>query len=243
MRREMSPTVLLAIAAALFVAPPIYVLTVSMLNQQGSLGDAGLSRTSEAIIWAAGGISLVVPFAIRRIIDSSNRTTQLLLILVVTVTASVFGLVLSFTTGRVAPVRILGVASMLAILGWSFAYRESFRADPLEHVEPRYTIVLIVLGAVCLAFAAFRAALWNRPATSSVDTISSGFMIFVDTAVGVSALLTARLRKLGSSYARSTTRVLSWALLSIPLLGTLTSLYWIFAVRKREQVTSSLHSE
>jgi hypothetical protein len=241
MQRELSPTVLLAIAAALFVAPAIYVLTASMLNQQGHLVALGFSRTSEAIIWAAGGISLLAPFAIRRIIDSSNRTTQLLLILVVTVAASVFGFVLSFTTGRVAPVLILSVASMLALLGWSSVYRVCFRADPLEHAEPRYTIVLIALGAVCLAFAAFRAALWNHSATSSGGTTSSGFMIFIDTAVGVSALLTARLRKLGSVYARSATRVLSWALLSIPFLGTLTSLYWIFAVRKREQAPSSAH--
>jgi hypothetical protein len=67
-------------------------------------------------------------------------------------------------------------------------------------------------------------------------------MIFIDTAVGVAALLTARQRRLGSAYARSATRVLSWALLPIPLLGTLTSLYWIFAVRKREQLPSSEHA-
>ena len=67
-------------------------------------------------------------------------------------------------------------------------------------------------------------------------------MIFIDATVGVAALSTARLRKLGSAYARSATKVLSWALLPIPLLGTLTSVYWIFAVRKREQLPASAHA-
>ena len=107
MRRELSPAVLLAIAASLFVAPSIYVLSASMLNQQGSLDGAGLSRTSEAIIWAAGGIALVVPFAIRGTMDSSNRATQLLLILVVSVAASIFGFVLSFLTVLITAVSIV----------------------------------------------------------------------------------------------------------------------------------------
>jgi hypothetical protein len=242
MRRELSPTLLLAISAALFVAPAIYVLTASMLSQQGSLGGPMLPAAAEAVIWAAGGVALVAPFAIRRILRSSEPATQLLLILVVTVTASVFGFVLSFTSGKVTPVRVLSVAAMLEILSWSYAYRACFRADPLVHAAPRYTIVLIVLGVICLASAAFRAALWNHPATSTGGTATTGFMIFIDTAVGVAALATARLRRLGSAHARSATRVLSWALLPIPILGTLTSLYWIFAVRKREQLPSSAHA-
>jgi hypothetical protein len=242
MRRELSPTLLLAIAAALFVAPAIYLLTVSFLSQQGSLGGTMLPSTAEVVIWAAAGVALVAPFAIRRILHSSKPATQLLLILVVTVSGSVFGLVLSFTTGNITPIRVLSVASMLGILSWSYAYRECFRADPLEHAAPRYTTVLIALGVVCLAFAAFRAALWNHPSTSTGGTASTGYMIFIDTAVGVAALLTARLRKLGSAYARSATRVLSWALLPIPFLGTVTSLYWIFAVRKREQLPSDTHA-
>jgi drug/metabolite transporter (DMT)-like permease len=124
MRRELSPTLLLAIAAALFVAPAIYLLTVSMLSQQGSLGGPMLSGTAEVVIWAAAGVSLAAPFAIRRILHSSERARQLLLILVVTLAASIFGLVLSFTTGRVAPVRVLSVVSMLGVLSWSYAYRE-----------------------------------------------------------------------------------------------------------------------
>jgi len=239
MRRELSPTRLLAISAALFVAPAIYVLTTSMLSQQDSFGSAVLSDTAKAVIWAAGGLSLVAPFAIRRILPSSEQAIQLLLILVATVAASVFGLVLSFTTGNVTPVRVLSVAAMLGILSWSYVYRECFRADLLEHAAPRYTIVLIVLGVVCIAFAAFRAALWNHPATSTGGTATTGFMIFIDTSVGVAALTTARLRKLGSAYARSATWVLSWALLPIPFLGSLTSLYWIFAVRKQEKLPSS----
>ena len=131
---------------------------------------------------------------------------------------------------------------MLGILSWSYAYRECFRADRIEHAAPRYTIVLIVLGVVCLAFAAFRAAFWNHPATSTGGTATTGFMILIDTTVGVAALATARLRRLASTYARSATRVLSWALLPIPFLGTLTSLYWIFAVRKREELPSSAHA-
>jgi hypothetical protein len=162
--------------------------------------------------------------------------------LVVTVAASVFGLVLSFTTGRQEPIRILGVAAMFAILGWSWAYRDCFLANPLEHVASRYTAVLIFVGAVSLGFAVFRAVLWDYAAPSTGGPASSGFMIFIDTAVGVAALSTARLRKLGSAYARSTTQVLSWALLPIPLLGTLTSLYWIFAVRKRELPGASAHA-
>ncbi len=242
MRLELSPTSLLALSAALFVAPATYLLAVSMLSQQGSLGGAILPGTAESVIWAAGGAALVTPFAIRRLLHSSERALQLILILVVTVTASILGLVLSFTTGRVFPVRVLSVASMLGIVSWSYAYRECFRADPLEQAVPRYTTVLMVLGVVCLAFALFRAAVWNHPATSIGGAASSGFMIFIDTAVGVAALLTARLRRLGSAYARSATRVLSWALLPIPLIGTLTSLYWILAVRKREQLPSSAHA-
>jgi hypothetical protein len=238
MRRELSPTLLLAISAALFVAPAIYVLAASMLSQQGSLGGAMLPGIAEAVICAAGGVSLVAPFAVRRILRWSEPATQLLLILVVTV-ASVFGLVLSFTTGNVTPVRVLSVAAMLGILSWSYAYRECFRTDPLQHAAPRYTIILIVLGVACLSFAAFRAALWNHPATSTGGPATTGFMIYIDTTVGVAALATARLRRLGSAYARSATRVLSWALLPIPFLGTVTSLYWIFAVRKREQLPAS----
>ncbi len=238
----MSPTLLLAIAAALFVAPAIYVLTASMLSHQGSLGGANLSGNAEALIWAAGVASLLAPFAMSRFLRSSERATQLLQILVVAVTASIFGLVLSFTTGSLAPVRALGVASMLAILGWSWAYRECFRGNPLDHVATRYTTVLILLGAVCLTFASFRAALWGHAASSAGGPASSGFMIFIDATVGVAAFSTARLRKLGSAYARSATKVLSWALLPLPLLGTLTSLYWIFAVRKREQGSASAHA-
>jgi len=241
-RREVSPTLLLAIAAALFVAPAAYLLAVSMASQQGSLGGATLSGTAETAIWAAGGASLLAPFAIRRFLRSSERATRLLLILVLTVSASVFGCVLSFATGRVAPVRVLGVGSMLGILSWSGVYRECFRADPLERIVSRYTTVLIVFGAISLAFAAFRAALWDYAATPSGGSASSGFMIFIDTTVGVAALSTARLRKLGSAYAQSATRVLSWALLPIPLLGSLTSLYWIFAVRKRERSPSVAHA-
>jgi hypothetical protein len=237
-----SPTLLLAIATALFVAPATYLLTVSMLSQQGSLGSAALSDTVETVIWAAGSASLLVPFAIPRSLRSSERATQLLLILVVTVAASVFGLVLSFTTGRLVPVRVLGIASMLAILCWCWAYRECLRANPLKHVVSRYTTILILVGAVFLAFAVFQAALWDHAATSSGGSASSGFMIFINTAVGVAAITTARLRRLGSAYARPATQVLSWALLPIPLLGTLTSFYWIFAVRKREQLPDREHA-
>jgi hypothetical protein len=131
---------------------------------------------------------------------------------------------------------------MLAILCWTWAYRQCFRADPIEHTLPRYTTVLIVLGSISLAFVAFRLALWGHSTTSSDESAASGFMIFVDALVGTAALSTARLRRLHSAYARPATRVLSWALLPILLLGTLTSLYWIFAVRKREQLHSSAHA-
>jgi hypothetical protein len=99
-----NPTLLLAIAAALFVAPPTYVFCVSFLGQQGSLGAATLSGPAETVLWAAGGASLLAPFAIRLLLPSAERPTQLLLALVVTVAASVFGLVLSFTTGNPSPV-------------------------------------------------------------------------------------------------------------------------------------------
>jgi hypothetical protein len=232
-----NPVILLAIAVALFVAPAIYVLTASMLSQQGSLGGATLSGTAETVIWVAGSASLLAPFAIRRFLRSSDLAAQLLLILVITVAASVFGLVLSFTTGRLVPVWVLGVASMLGILSWSWAYRGCFRANPLEHVAPRYTATLVALGAISLVFAAVRAALWGHAATSSGGSASSGYMIFIDTVVGISALATARLRKLGSTYARTATQVLSWALLPILFLGTLTSLYWISSVRKQEKLS------
>jgi hypothetical protein len=234
-----SPTLLLAMAAALFVAPATYLLTVSMMSQQGSLGGAALSDGAQAVIWAAGGASLLAPFAIPRLMCFSERATQLLLILVVTVAASVFGVVLSFTTGHLAPVRVLGVASMLAILCWTWTYRQCLRANSLRHASPRYTTILILVGAVFLAFAAFRIALWDHASTSSGNPASSGFMIFINTTAGVAAITTARLRKLGSAYALPATQVLSWALLPIPLLGTLIFFYWIFAVRKREQLPDS----
>jgi hypothetical protein len=193
------------------------------------------------VIWAAGGASLLVPFAISIILRSSERAARLLLVLAITVAASLFGLVLSFTTGRLAPVRILGIASMLAMLGWSWAYRECFRAEPLAHVVARYTTVLLVVGAVSLAFAAFRAAAWNRFAASVGGPAIGGFMLLSDAVVGVAALSTARLRKSRSPYARPATEVLSWALLLVPFLGTLSSLYWIFAVRKQERLPAEQH--
>jgi hypothetical protein len=193
------------------------------------------------MLWAAGGASLLVPFAFAWLLRSSGRAARLLLVLAITVAASVFGLVLSFTTGRLAPVRILGIASMLAMLGWSWAYRECFRAEPLAHVVSRYTTVLFVVGAVSLGFAAFRAAAWDRfaAAASTGGPAGSAFLLFSDTAVGVAALSTARLRQLSSPYARSATDVLAWALLLVPFLGTLSSIYWIFAVRKREQLPAA----
>jgi hypothetical protein len=236
-----SPTRLLGIAAALFVASPIYLLTASLLVQRGSLAGATLPGTAEAAIWAAGGASLLLPFAIPRLLRSSERATQLLLILAVTAAATALGLVLSFATGRLVALRVLGVASMLAILAWTWTYRDCFRANPLQDVANRYTGVLILVGATSLAFAAFRAALWD-PVPAWTGGPSSGFMIFIDTTVGVAALSTARLRKLRSAYARSATQVLSWVLLPIPLIGTLTSLYWIFAIRKRELTPAGAHA-
>jgi hypothetical protein len=235
--RGVTPAKLLAIAVALFIAPAIYVLTASMLSQQGSIGGATLSGTAETVIWVAGSTLLLAPFAIRRFLRSSERSAQLLFILVITVAASVFGLVLSFTTGRLVPVWVLGVASMLGILSWSWAYRECFGSCPLEHVAPRYTAALVALGAISLVFATARVALWDHAATSSGGSASSGYMIFINTVVGISALATARLRKLGSTYARTATQVLSWALLPIFFLGTITSIYWISSVRKKEKLS------
>ena len=235
----MSPTKLLASAAALFVAPAIFVLLASLLNQQGSLGVATLSGTAETVIWTFAGASLLSPLVIRRFLRPSERATQLLLILVVTVAASVFGLVLGFTSGRLVAVQSLSLVSMLAVLGWSWVFRECFRASSLECVTFRYTTILIVLGVVFLAFAFLRAALWANTAASPSGPASTGFAIFVDTVVGIAALGTAWLRRVQSAYARSASQVLSWALLPIPLLGTLTSLYWIFAVRKREQLPAT----
>jgi hypothetical protein len=239
MRREMSPTLLLAIAVALFIAPAIYILTASTLSHQGSLGGVTLPAAAQAVIWAAGAISLLAPLAIPRLLRTAESSTQLILILVVTVAASVFGLVLTFATGHLAPVQMLSLASMLAILGWAWVFRECFRAQPLEYVAPRYTIVLILLAVVSLAFAALRGALWDQADPSPTGPASSGFMIFIDAVVAAAALSTAQLRRLGSAYARPATQVLSWALLLIPLIGTLTALYWIFAVRKREQVAAA----
>ena len=154
----MSPAILLAISALLFVAPAIYVLVVSMLSQQGSLGGTVLSGTGETAIWAIGSAALLAPIAIQQFLRTSERGTQLLLILVLTVSASVFGLVLSFTTGRVAPVCVLSTASMLGILGWSGAYRDCFKSDPPELILSHYTTVLMIVGSIFLAFAAFRGA-------------------------------------------------------------------------------------
>ena len=100
----------------------------------------------------------------------------------------------------------------------------------------------MLVGVVFLAFAAFRVALWDQAPTSNGGSASSGFMIFIDTVVGVAALSTARFRRLGSTYARSASEVLSWALLPVLFLGTLTSLHWIFAVRKREQRAATVHA-
>jgi len=233
-----NPTVLLAIATGLFVAPATYLLSVSTLSERGSLGAATLAGPAQAVLWVAGGAALLVPFAIPRFLRSADRAKQLLLILVHTVAASVAGLVLSFVTGDVAPVWVLSGAAMLAILGWSWAYRQCFEAAPIGHTASRYTTLLVALGAIALVFVALRTAFWSHFGTSGGGSASTGFMIFLDALVGTAALSTAWLRKHGSAHARAATRVLSWALLPIPLLGTLTSLYWIFAVRKQELLSS-----
>lgn len=236
----MNPTLLLAIAVSLFVAPPIYVLTASMLSQQGALAGEMISRATEIKFWSAGIACLLAPFAIPWLLRSSARSVQLLLALVVSVGASLLGFVLSFTTGRQAPVRALGVASMLAILGWAWGFRECFEAERIERIVPRYTNVLMLLGIIFLLSVVVRVAIGDRAVESAGGLASSEFMIFVDATVGISALSVARLRQLGSAYARPATQVLAWSLLGLPLLGTLVALYWLFAVRKQEQgITTS----
>src|SRR5688572_16217722 len=126
----MSPTLMLTISAALFVAPATYILAASMLSHQGNLGGATISNAAEIVLWSAGGAALLMPLAIPRLVSSSARPIQLILILTAAVAASAFGLVLTFTTGRLAPIRLLGAASMLAILVWSWTFRDCFRGRP-----------------------------------------------------------------------------------------------------------------
>jgi hypothetical protein len=235
----MDPTLVLGVAAALFAAPAIYMLSASMLSQQSLLGGAPISDSAQVAIWCAGGACLVAPLAFPMLLRSFARSTQLILALVVAVAASVLGLVLTFATGNLAPVRVFGVASMLAILGWSWAFRECFRAPPIEQVVTRYTTVLLFVGAVSLLFAAFRVARWEHFANSTGGHPLSAFTIFADSVVGIATLSVARLRKLGSPYARPGTIVLSWTLLGIPLLGTLAAVYWLIAARRQEQLVSS----
>jgi len=241
--RGSSPTLLLAIAAALFVAPAIYVLTAAMLSQQGALGDVTISGALELAIWSASGAFLLAPFAIPRLLRSFARSVQLLLALVVSVGACVPGLVLTFVTGHRAPVRALGAASMLAILGWTWGFRECFKAGRIESIAPRYTTILALVGVISLLFVVFRVASWDRAVESGGGVAASGFLNFVDTTVGIASLSVARPRHLNSAYARPTTEVLSWALLGIPLLGTFAALYWLFAVRRQEQmIATSAHA-
>ena len=230
----MKPTGLLSISVGLLVVPAIYMLVAVLLAQQGALGAAPISARTLALLWCAGLACLLVPLAFPRGLASLARSTRLVLAVVVSVGATFFGLVLTFATGRLAPLWLLGAGSMLAILTWSFAFRDCLRAEPLARIVSRYTTALFALAALSLISAAVRALRWD-PTASDLDLASSAFLIFGDACVAIAASCTARLRQRGSPYARPATTVLSWALLGVPVLGTAVGVYWLVAVRRQER--------
>ncbi len=234
----MNPVALLALAAALFAAPAVYLLVASLVSHQGALPSATLPRSAEITIWSVGVAALVVPFTISRLMASSPDSVRLLIALVISVAASVVGLTLTLVTGEAVPVRILAPASMIAVLGWSRAYRSCFRANPLMHVVSRYTTVLVVVAAFSLVWAAFRLAFWERAVDSDIGPGPDGFMIFLEGSVGIAGLAVAHLRRSASPYARPATQVLSVIFFFVLPLGFLAALYWLFRVRPRELQSS-----
>lgn len=220
------------------MAPATFMLVIETMARQGTLVRAAIPDAGKIGLWCAAGAALLAPLAIHWHTRSSVPAARLLPILTISVLASVFGAALSMTTGQVGPTRLLGFATMLSILGWSQVYRECFRGDPLGCVSTRFTIALALLGLSNLAYACLRIAVGIRTDAPKPLTEPLAFMIFFDIVAGTASLLTARLRRTNSPYARSATITQTLLQVQHPILGTLVSLYWLLVLRKQELTPS-----
>ena len=116
---SLGPTHLLAIAVALFFAPAVYMLSVSLLEAQGALGSVGatLSPAAETALWMAAIVALIGPLSFPKILQGATRTNRLIVASSCSVAGSGIGTVLAILGAGTRPTLILGAAAMLAILG------------------------------------------------------------------------------------------------------------------------------
>ena len=225
------PTLLLMVASALFVTPVLYMVIAAWLHQQGGLTPY-LSPDVRVAVVAFGVAQLMYAFAIPRLMRSVAVMVRFVIILGITTSAPVFGLVLAFAGGGRKPLLVLSIAAMCATLYWSWRHRDCFRARSLARVVNAYTIILIVSAILSVGVAVFRLffAHYLRPAPFVT------FATFMNILVACGSIAAVFIRQRAPEYALPVTRVVSVAHLYVLPFGVLVFLYWLVWVRPRERM-------